>query len=317
MTNRAIVSVSPEGNRKGFDFHAIERAVHLQPSTKIKYKKEIQNLIESGVNPLDVRALQNYAGGLVDSRRAFLKAALRLMTIDLETALKSSATAENIGSVQAGVYRLEAMRSSIGVRKHVGMKAHTWLDRDQVTAITALCQNDLEGQRDWIVLSLILGAGLRRAEAANVTFDALKRQPSHGKMRDVLQVLGKGSKNRVVPISAFLASRIRAWRDVVGGGRILRSLGKNKKLKARISEVSIYNLVHKYGVLIGVPTLAPHDLRRTWAQIGYESGIPITQISQLLGHASIETTKRYLNLTLDLDTTISDFVPLAKTPLPH
>jgi site-specific recombinase XerD len=38
-------------------------------------------------------------------------------------------------------------------------------------------------------------------------------------------------------------------------------------------------------------------------------GIPITQISKLLGHSSIATTQRYLNLSLDLETTVSDFVP--------
>jgi integrase len=57
------------------------------------------------------------------------------------------------------------------------------------------------------------------------------------------------------------------------------------------------------------PSLAPHDLRRTYAQIGYESGVPITQISKLLGHTSIAMTLRYLNLSLDLETTVSDFVP--------
>lgn len=65
----------------------------------------------------------------------------------------------------------------------------------------------------------------------------------------------------------------------------------------------------KYGKQMGKPELASHDLRRTYAQLGYEAGVPITQISTLLGHASIETTMRYLNLDLDLETTVSDFIP--------
>jgi len=55
----------------------------------------------------------------------------------------------------------------------------------------------------------------------------------------------------------------------------------------------------------------PHDLRRTYAQLGYNAGVPITQISVLLGHSSIKTTQEYLNLNLDLESTASDFVPLA------
>jgi len=61
--------------------------------------------------------------------------------------------------------------------------------------------------------------------------------------------------------------------------------------------------------MMGKLELAPHDLRRTYTQLGYEAGIPITQIGKLLGHASIATTQRYLNLELDLETTISDFIP--------
>jgi integrase len=77
-----------------------------------------------------------------------------------------------------------------------------------------------------------------------------------------------------------------------------------------LSDVAIFHVVQKYGAAIGIPELAPHDLRRTFAQIGFDAGVPTTQISKLLGHSSVETTQRYLNLELDLDTTASDFVPL-------
>lgn len=66
---------------------------------------------------------------------------------------------------------------------------------------------------------------------------------------------------------------------------------------------------------MGKPALVPHDLRRTYAQLGYEAGVSVTQISILLGHASIETTMRYLSLELDLQTTISDFVPYERAGL--
>jgi integrase len=61
--------------------------------------------------------------------------------------------------------------------------------------------------------------------------------------------------------------------------------------------------------MICKPELAPHDLRRTYAQIGFEENIPITQLSVLLGHAFVESTMRYLNLELGLEVTVSDFVP--------
>ncbi len=63
--------------------------------------------------------------------------------------------------------------------------------------------------------------------------------------------------------------------------------------------------------MIAETDLAPHDCRRTFAQLAYDAGVPTTQILRLLGHANVGTTQRYLNLDLDLEITVSDFVPLA------
>lgn len=296
---------------KGFDFSAIERA-DLQPTTKAKYKREMENLLLAGVDPMNYKALQAYADGLKSSRKSFLKSALRLVSVEFEQDMKANATDRNIGKIQAGLYRLESMREAVKVTAHKGRKAHTWLSQKQVTEITALCDDTLTGKRDWIILGLLLGAGLRREELATLKFDALKQQPTKGgKIRDVLQVKGKGAKNRVIPIKPVLAERLRDWRETAGSGLVARSLGRNKQVGARLSAVAIFHLVNKYGKQIGIPQLAPHDLRRTYAQLGYEAGVPITQVSVLLGHSNVATTQKYLDLSLDLETTVSDFIPLA------
>lgn len=72
----------------------------------------------------------------------------------------------------------------------------------------------------------------------------------------------------------------------------------------------MFNVVKKHGRAVGKPELAPHDLHRSYAQLGYENGVPITQLSKLLGHSSVAVTQRYLNLDLDLEVTASDFLPL-------
>lgn len=298
----------------GFDFSAIERAAKLQPTTKAKYKREIEALLENGINPQDYRALQGYADGLKSSRKQFLKSALRLITLDYEQQLKAGATDKNINKVNAGIMRLEAMRGAVEVKAHKGVKAHTWLSPKQVKQITALCDDTIPGRRDWIVLGLLLGAGLRREELATLKFDALKQQPTKDGMRYVIEVTeGKGAKARVIPIKQLLAERLLEWKQITGGGYIARSMTRKSKteLADRMSAIAIFELVNKYGRKIGKPELAPHDLRRTYAQLGYVAGVPITQISVLLGHANVATTQRYLNLDLDLETTVSDFIPLS------
>lgn len=312
QTNAHITRYQPTADEYDDAVTAIDRA-DLQPSTKYKYRRELEAMWLAGVNPADHAALQQYADELKSSRKAFLKSALRLMVQGIEQELKANASPANLNETTAALYRLEAMQSAVNVPQPHGQKAHTWLSQMQVKDLTALCNGEsLEQQRDYIVIGILVGAGLRRDELVNLTFDALKQQPTKGgKMRDVLEVTGKGNKTRVIPISEKLGQRLRAWRDIVGGGRVARSLGRKQELGESMSAVGIFELVNKYGKRIGVDELAPHDLRRTYAALGYDAGIPITQISTLLGHSSVATTQRYLNLSLDLESTASDFIPLA------
>lgn len=305
MTQTAIIT-SPS-----LDLSAIERA-DLQPTTKAKYKREIEKMHAAGINPADRAALLAYAGTLRSSRKQFLKSALSLMVADFEDDLKANAAPANIAQTQAALLRLDAMKKAVHIEQPKGTKAHTWLSPKEVATITRLCDHTLEGRRDWIVLGLLLGAGLRRDELVNLTFKALKQQPmKNGRLRDVIEVThGKGNKSRVIPISEKLGTRLREWHEIVGDGYIVRSLGRSQTLGESMSSVAVFHLVSRYGEKIGKPGLAPHDLRRTFAQLAYEAGIPITQISTLLGHSNVATTQRYLNLALDIESTASDFIPL-------
>jgi site-specific recombinase XerD len=229
----------------------------------------------------------------------------------MTTAVKAQATPDNINSIQATLLRFEALQDTIQVSTPNGQKAHTWLSPTEVKQL--LCQPDTctpIGRRDKIALGLCVAAGLRREEAVAVQFADIEQLPLGGSYRAVINVRGKGAKDRAVPIKAALASDIAAWGEEIGtDGFVLRSLGRGKRLGERLTAVSLFRIINKYGKRLGKPQLAPHDLRRTYAQLGYEAGIPITQISTLLGHASIETTMRYLNLELDMVTTVSDFIP--------
>ncbi|MCB0179828.1 MAG: site-specific integrase [Anaerolineae bacterium] len=288
----------------------IESNPKLQPSTKKQYTKAITGYLDTGNRLTDADALGTYAQGLSKSSRAFLKAAIRLWGDEVALKAKAGATPENIGAVQATVFRIDALNEAIKVEATKGQRAHTWLTQAEVKRLMATCGDSLQGKRDRLVLGLLVGAGLRREELANLTFDDVVLQPMGNRFRTVLNVKGKGAKDRVVPISDALASLLDSWKATVGGGLVARSIGKGGAIGDSLSAVGIFHIVSNAGAAIGKPDLAPHDLRRTYAQLGYEAGVPITQISKLLGHASVATTQRYLNLELDLETTVSDFVPV-------
>jgi len=289
----------------------IANASNLAESTKAKYAGAVARYLDAGGDLFDAEQLAEYAQGLSNSGRAFLKAAVRLYTDQIGNGIRAMATPENVDAVAANLYRIEALQQAIQTEAPKGQKAHTWLSQAQVKALLDTCDDSLIGQRDRLALGLLVAAGLRRNEATELTFSDVKLQPVKGKMRTVLQVHGKGAKDRVVPISDRLANAIDEWSGMAAiiEGRILRSVTRGGELRDSLSGMGLYKVVQDHGAAIGKPDLAPHDLRRTYAQLGYEAGVPITQISTLLGHSSVSTTQRYLCLDLDLESTVSDFVP--------
>ena len=70
-------------------------------------------------------------------------------------------------------------------------------------------------------------------------------------------------------------------------------------------------MVQTYGSRIGVPNLAPHDLRRTFAKLAHKGKAALEQIQLSLGHASVTTTERYLGVRQDLIDAPCDHLGLA------
>ena len=78
-----------------------------------------------------------------------------------------------------------------------------------------------------------------------------------------------------------------------------------------LSPSAVRDIVTRYGTMIGVPSLAPHDLRRTLARLARDGGAPLESIQASLGHASIETTMRYIASTHAADA--GNYMQIEKT----
>ena len=290
------------------NFEAILAKRNLAQTTRYRYGREIKLARQAGVNLLDATAVSTYAADLPSSRKMFLRAAVGLLADELSQVAKAQATPSNVAEMQAVLWRAEALKESIQVQATKGQQAHTWLNLAEVRALlTSLAdETTMKGRRDRVVLGLLVGAGLRRDELAGLTWADVKQQGE----RTVLSITGKGKKRRVIPIHDKLVALLDEWAELVGrSGHIARSVTKGGELGESISGQAILDIVDAYGQELGKEKLRPHDLRRTYARIGYDVGIDIGQISKLLGHASIATTQRYLGLQIDLKKTVSDFVP--------
>lgn len=310
MTIQALTTQAPDV------LQAIALCPRLAPSTKAQYHKALSNYLATGASLADAGALADYARDLPTSSKAFLKAAVRIVAERARAQMNACADpgAENAIELEARMSqadrRFTALQDAIEVKTPQGQKAHVWLSASEVRQLFATCDDSLKGQRDRVVLALLVGAGLRRAEACSLTFADIVLQPRGDRMRTVLQVCGKGNKNRVVPISDRMANLLDEWAKIAGDGRILRSLDQAGNLNSHLSSTAVFRIVRSHGAQISKPALSPHDLRRSYSQLGLDAGVPLTQISVLLGHASVQTTQKYLCMEIDLTTTISDFVPV-------
>jgi len=299
-------------------FSAIQRA-DLADSTKIKYTRAARNYLDTGSTFGDYEALADYAAGLSPSVRGHLKAAVKLLANEMAGQLKATATSENVNSITAALYRLDAATEAIKVKASTGQKTHTWLSESEIERLMSQFDvSTITGIRDKLAVGLLVGAGLRRNEACELRWSDLVRQPHEDTIkfpsgRLVLSIRGKGRKNRSVPVSENLARLLMRWRDIVGGdddSLVLRALGMNREPTDSLSTVALFHLVRRAGENIGKPSLAPHDLRRSYAQIGWNKGLKLTEISRLLGHSNTSVTERYLEIDDTNGRTISDYIPV-------
>jgi integrase len=281
----------------------------LADSSKAKYIAAALRLAEANVNPMDRDSLKTYAGSLSNTARSHLKAVITKWTAEKTLAIKANSLPETDARDSAALRRLEAIADTIKITASKGEKSHIWLSQREVKRLKSMYGTDARGQRDSVIIGLLVSAGLRCDELRRLTFADIKQKPVRGKIRTVVHIVGKGAKERDIPISDSLAALLDRWAAIAAGGSVALSIDKGGNVGDSLSNVGIFGVVREAGSRIDKPELTPHDLRRTYAQIGYEAGVPITQISKLLGHSTIAVTQRYLNLDLDLETTISDFVP--------
>lgn len=175
------------------------------------------------------------------------------------------------------------------------------------TLLSAAEGTGLVELRDRSLLLVLLHTGLRAAEAASLTWDAVSERPHPS-----VTVEGKGNVVRTVPLSGEALKVLKAWAARVGARfgssgfvwtRLRHSLEGNEGRASgeglwvltgdRLSPESIYQIVRRRAAA-GVEA-TPHALRRTYATALRDMGVSLDTIRRYLGHASIQTTIRYLS----------------------
>lgn len=143
--------------------------------------------------------------------------------------------------------------------------------------------------RDVAILELFYSCGLRISELLALD---VKHVDFIG---DTVRVMGKGSKERIVPIGGPAVTAIQRYRQeaVVTSGALFLS-----KRRTRITQQAVDQLLKKYLKHSGIPfAISPHKLRHSFATHMLDAGADLRSVQALLGHASLSTTQIYTHVT--------------------
>ncbi len=148
-------------------------------------------------------------------------------------------------------------------------------------------------KRDRLIVLLLYGAGLRVSELCN-----LRRKDVDLERNLIVVRGGKGAKDRVVPIPAFLGDAIRDYLESREDDSEYLIVEDRRRNKDRLSPKTVWHLLKKYGERAGVE-VTPHRLRHSFATHMLENGVDIRAIQELLGHSNLSTTQIYTKVTVE------------------
>lgn len=153
------------------------------------------------------------------------------------------------------------------------------------------------GKRDATMLEMLYGCGLRVSELVNL--DRSHMLVDEG----FLRVFGKGSKERMVPISGIAFDRMVEYLNDVRPELENPQTAANAALflnarGGRLTRQSVHRIVTRAGMSIGVKNLHPHTLRHSFATHLLEGGADLRSIQDMLGHADIATTQIYTHVQM-------------------
>ncbi len=196
--------------------------------------------------------------------------------------------------LMADIEAKEFVRGSTRHRSLADMEYHRLVHNIEKEPQRAVTEYEYKiAIRNAAAVGLMLFAGLRVEEVSLLDEKDCSINERSG---DVLVRNGKGSKERNVPLNLMARKLISAWLVCRPNQSQALICGKHGQ---RIDVRTLQRIVEALGKQIGVPDLTPHWLRYTFAKKLQSGSVPIETIRDLLGHSSIEITRRYLRSSSD------------------
>ena len=164
-----------------------------------------------------------------------------------------------------------------------------------------------EGIRNKAIIEVLYGCGLRVSEMINLKISNLFIQEEY------LKVIGKGNKERIMPVGSVALKFIRIYLEEVRVHIDIKNGFEDyvflSRLGSALSRVAVFNIVKDLAARAGInKSISPHTFRHSFATHLIEGGADLRAVQEMLGHSSITTTEIYTHINRDyLKSIITDF----------
>ena len=178
----------------------------------------------------------------------------------------------------------------------IGQKLPEVLSIDEIDAlIDAIDLSKNEGHRNKAILETLYSCGLRVTELVNLKFEELFFDEGF------IRVIGKGNKQRLVPVSESVEKEIQIYRTTVRVHQTIQPGNESyvflNRRGAKLTRVMIFTIIKDLSEKIGLQkNISPHTFRHSFATHLLEGGANLRAIQEMLGHESITTTEIYTHL---------------------
>ena len=276
------------------DYMAVERGV--SPNTLVAYRSDLTQLVEY----LNANHFNGNGNGWEDVDEDMMSQYLlhlhALEYSDTTRARKVAASKSMFGFlVDEGIVRQDPTENISSPR--IGRSLPDTLSAEEVNSLleSAAAQDSPDSVRDHAMFELLYASGLRVTELVSLDLDDIDLE--QGSVR----CLGKGGKERVIPIHASAVSVVQGYvelaRPTLQKSASERSLFLNMRGQ-RLSRQGFWLILKAHAKRAGInKKITPHTLRHSFATHLLQGGAPLRHVQELLGHSSITTTQVYTHLT--------------------